>query len=130
MQQETLFFERLEDALAAVVDRCGGRKKVASEMFPDKPMRDAHNLLDAMLNPDCREKFAPAQVVYLAKRGRAVGCHAIMLYLAREAGYSDPQPLAPEEREAELQRKFIEAVGALEGIKRELTQAREMRRVA
>lgn len=130
MHQEALFFDRLEDALAAVIDRCGGRKKFAGEMFPHKPLRDAHNLLDAMLNPERREKFSPAQVVYVSKRGREAGCHAVMQYLAREAGYTDPQPIDPEDQEAELQRTFVDAVSRLEGIQKQLQRVQQMRRVA
>lgn len=130
MQQEPLFFERMEEALAAVIDRCGGRKAFAAELFPDKPMRDAHNLLDAMLNPDRREKFAPAQVAYVVRRGREVGCHAVMQFLARDAGYAEPVPVDPADVEAELQRSFIDAVDRLESIKAELQRVRQPRRVA
>jgi hypothetical protein len=129
MHQEVLFFERVEDALAAVIDRCGGRKRFAAEMFPDKPPRDAHNLLDAMLNPERRERFSPAQLVYVARRGRAVSCDAVMQYLARELGYADPQPIDPADAEAELQRTFIDAVDRLEAIQRQLGRVQQMRRV-
>lgn len=130
MHQDQLFFDRVEDALAAVVDQCGGRKKFAGEMFPDKPPRDAHNLLDAMLNPERREKFSPEQVLYVAKRGREVGCHAVMLYLAREAGYADPVPINPADREAELQQQFIDAVATLQGLQKQMQGLQSVRRVA
>ena len=85
--QSALFYERFEDALDEVIRVCGGRKKVACEMWPDKPQREAHNLMDACLNPERRERFSPAQVLYLAKRGSQVGCHAILMFLASECGY-------------------------------------------
>lgn len=130
MHQEQLFFDRVEDALSAVIDKCGGRKKFAAEMFPDKPLRDAHNLLDAMLNPERREKFSPAQVVYVARRGRMVGCHAVMQYLSRDAGYADPVPISPEEQESELQRQFIESVARLQDLQKQLQGLQSLRRVA
>lgn len=130
MHQDQLFFDRVEDALAAVIDRCGGRKKFAAEMFKDKPLRDAHNLVDAMLNPERREKFSPFQVLYIAQRGREVGCHAVMQYLAREAGYAEPVPLDPQTREEELQSKFIDAVASLQDIQKELQHVQQLRRVA
>lgn len=129
MHQQMMFFERLEDALAAVVDVCGGRKKFAGEMFPDKSIRDAHNLVDAMLNPARREKFSPEQVVYVARRGREVGCHAVMAYLSQEAGYATPVPIDPHDLTAELQRQFVEAVGALQGIQMQLQRAQQLRAV-
>lgn len=109
MDQQTLFHERTEDAIAAVIDACGGRKKFASELWPDKPLRDAHNLLDACLNPSKREKFSPSQILYVAKRGREAGCHTLMFYFAREAGYDDPRPVTVEDEQQRLQREYIEA---------------------
>lgn len=85
--QTALFHERIEDAIDEVIRVCGGRKKFACEMWPDKPQRDAHNLLDACLNAERREKLSPAQVLYVARRGHEVGCHALMQYLAQECGY-------------------------------------------
>ncbi len=108
MSQEPLFHERIEDAIAAVADRLG-RKRVACRLWPDKSERDAHNLFDACLNPERRERFSPSQLVFVAKLGREAGLHAIMEFLARDLGYTDPQPLEPEDERAKLQREFIEA---------------------
>lgn len=131
MHQEQLFFDRVEDALGAVIDACGGRKRVAVQMYPDKPVQDAHNLLNAQLNPERRERFTPDQVLYLARRGREVGCHAVMQYLAREVGYADPVPVEPEDQEAQLQRQFVDAVGQLQAIQQQLARVQALpRRVA
>lgn len=94
--QSALFHERLEDALDEVIRVCGGRKAFAVEMWPDKPARDAHNLLDACLNPERRERFSPTQVMYIARRGAEAGCHAVMQYLGRELGY-DIKPITKAE---------------------------------
>jgi hypothetical protein len=85
--QTALFHERIEDAIDEVIRACGGRKKVACEMWPDKPQREAHNLIDACLNPDRRERFTPDQIIYLARRGHEANCHALMLYLGSDCGY-------------------------------------------
>lgn len=90
--QHALFHERIEDAIDEVVRQCGGRKKLACEMWPEKPAREAHNLMDACLNPERRERFSPAQVLYIARRGSEVGCHAVMTFLGRECGY-DIKPI-------------------------------------
>ena len=109
MGQQALFYERIEDALATVINECGGRKKFATEIWPNKPQRDAHNLLDACLNPERREKFAPHDLLYILKRGREIGCHAAMQFLCDEAGYGKPVPVNPEDEKAQLQRQVIEA---------------------
>jgi hypothetical protein len=112
-QQDSLFHERVEDAAAAVIDRCGGRKKFAAEMWPDRSVGDAHNLLNACLNPEKRERFSPDQLLYILRKGRAVGCHTLITFMAREAGYTDPQPIEPEDERAKLQREYVEAAKAM-----------------
>ena len=120
--QQALFHERIEDALLAVIQACGGRKTFAVEMFGEtKSQRDAHNLLDAMLNPERRERFSPEQLMYVARRGRAVGCHAVMEYLARDVGYTC-EPIEPEDQVAELQREFVTAVERLQQIQQQLSR--------
>jgi hypothetical protein len=108
--QDLLFHETFEDALAEVMSRCGGRKSFAQEMSSAKPPREAHNHVDACLNPERREKFSPAEVLYIARKGREVGCHAVMRYLCQELGYADPQPIEPRDELAELQRAWIQSV--------------------
>jgi hypothetical protein len=121
-KQEALFYERVEDAIDAVIYACGGRKKFCCEMWPDKPMRDAHNLLDACLNPERREKFSPAQMLYILKRGHEVGCHSAMRYVAAEAGY-DVVPLSPEANRDRLAEAISESSRTL---KRALDLAERM----
>jgi hypothetical protein len=104
-QQDVLFHERIEDAMLAVIDRCGGRKRFAAEMFPDRSVADAHHHLNACLNPEKRERFNPDQLLYIARRGREVGCHAVLMFMARELGYCDPVPIEPEDERAALQRR-------------------------
>src|ERR1700675_2688422 len=100
MDQPALFHERIEQAVDEVIAACGGRKAFAAEMWPEKSHRDAHNLLDACLNPERREKFAPEQLLYILRRGRAARCDGLMRYLSREAGYEDPKPIEPKDEEA------------------------------
>lgn len=108
MAQGTLFLERIEDALASVINECGGRKKFASEMWPGKPQRDAHNLLDACLNPERREKFAPHDVLYILKRGREAGCHTGVSYICEQAGYTTPAPVDPEDELSAMLREYLD----------------------
>jgi hypothetical protein len=106
--QHALFYERIEQAMDAVIVACGGRKKIACEMWPDKPARDAHNLIDACLNPERREKFSPSQLLFLMKKGRDVGCHALAVFIAQDAGY-EITPLVREEERDRLADALLEA---------------------
>jgi hypothetical protein len=95
-------------------------------------MRDAHNWLDAALNPERREKLAPSQVLLLLKWGREKNCHVLMDYIAADVGYS-ATPKDPEDERARQQREFCEAVAALERLGPQLLQgmsANLLKRVA
>lgn len=107
MQQEPLFHERIEDAIGAVTDRLG-RKRISKELWPDKSERDAHNLIDACLNPERKERFTPSQLMFIARKGREAGHHGIVTYLCRELGYADPTPIEPRDELTELLRVSIE----------------------
>lgn len=113
METPSLFVESIEEAVAEVARVCGGRKAFAAAMWPSLPVRDAHNRFDACLNPERREQFHPSDILYILRRGREAGCHSLMLFLARESGYTDPQPMEPEDERAKLQREFVQAQRAM-----------------
>lgn len=110
MTQEPLFYETLNDALKAIVQALKGAKAVGVKLWPEKTPDTASRLLNDCLNPDRAEKLSPEQVLWLLAQGRQVGCHAAMNFLAREAGYSDPLPVDPEDNKARLRREFVDAV--------------------
>lgn len=112
-QQDALFYDRIENALDAVIAACGGRKKMAGELWPDKPVRDAHNLLDACLNHERREKFDPTQIIYILRRGREVGCHGAMNFIAGETGYA-ATPVSPEAERDRLADAILQCTTTLE----------------
>lgn len=116
MTQDSLFYESVTDALDGVVKACGGAKVVGCRLWPEKTPQAAHTLMLACLNEARPEKLSPEQVLWLLTAGRKVGCHAAMNYLAREAGYSDPLPIEPEDERAKLQRQFIEAQKAMQAL--------------
>lgn len=107
--QTSLFCESVAEALLEVVKGTGGYKAVGPELWPELPQEQAAQKLRDCLNPDRREKLSPEQVLWIARRGRHQGCHAVMAYFARECGYADPLPIEPEDERAALQRDFIEA---------------------
>lgn len=122
MSNPGLFHESLADALREVVQALGGTKSVGSMLRPDRGADAAGKWVSDCLNADRAEQFHPEQVLYLLKAGRAAGCHAAMNYLAREAGYSDPIPVEPEDERARAQRDFEAAVKALGAVTERLAR--------
>lgn len=123
-RQDDLFCERFEDAADAVCRALGGRKRVAQDLWPTKPARDAHNRLDACLNPDRPEKLAPHEVLFLARRGRDVGCHVLVHFIADECGYERPRPRSRRDERQALEDKIVQAAALLEQATKRLKDLR------
>jgi hypothetical protein len=124
MTQLELMHESFNDALVATVMALGGYKKVGPVMRPELPVEQAANWLRDCLNPSRREKLNPEQTLLVMKFGRQAGVHAAAAFAMRECGYSDPDPVEPEDEMALLQRAW------LEGRKRDEQLVARMERVA
>jgi len=111
--QYALMHDAFEDALKEVIHACGGPKAIGREMRPELPVEQAAGWVRDCLNPEKRDKFSMQQVLFILRRGREVGAHAAMHFLARDAGYSDPSPLDPEDEVVRMQREFVEATKQL-----------------
>ena len=111
--QMSLHHESIADALREVIQAAGGPKAVGERMFPDMPIDHAASRIRDCLNHDRRDRFTPDQVMMILRMGHQAGCHAGMIFIARELGYSDPVPVEPEDEVARLQREFVEASKSL-----------------
>lgn len=124
------FFDDVDDALREAVRQLGGHKKVGPLLRPELPVDQASNWLRDCLNTDRREKLSPHQVLLIMRLAAQAGYHGLMAYVAFAAGYETPRPVDPADQEAELQRKFIDAVEGLQDIQKQLQRVQQMRRVA
>lgn len=127
MSTDRLFCETIEEAIDEVLKASGGRKKVAVDLWPSLGVREAHNRMDACLNPERREKFDPTEIVWIARLGRQVGCHSLMRYLCHECSYAEPTPLEPEDERARLQREYIDAVNRLAKLQADISRSPGLR---
>lgn len=123
--QIPLFYDTYEAAITDCVTALGGNKKVGNALWPAMPADDAGRKLSHCLNPDKREKLDLGELRLIRRLARQAGVHILAHYEARDAGYSEPQPLNPEDEQAQLQREFIASVKALE-----ILQARMARSAA
>ncbi len=114
--QIPLFYDSYEDAIRDCVTALGGFKKVGNMLWPAMAADDAGRKLAACLNTDKREKLDPNELCLIRREARKAGIHILAHYEARDAGYSEPQPLNPEDEAAQLQREFIAAVKGLEAL--------------
>lgn len=119
MQQNPLFSETFEDALMDAVKALKGPKAVGEMLWPDKGMESAAKYLRACLDPERDEKLSLSQILLLAKRARAIGCHTLIAFLATELDYEwkavDPETVEARERRelGELMRRVEEKLDRL-----------------
>ena len=114
--QDSLFCEDLRDALRDLVKACGGLKAVAHMLRPTQPLESAAGWLRKARTAGERERLDLDDLQYLLRLGREKGCHVGMRQLAREAGYTDPAPLEPEDERAALQREFVASARRMEAL--------------
>lgn len=119
MNQPDLWYDSLAGAVLATVEQMGP-KKVAGALWPTMSIEDARRKLLHSLNPERAEKLSLEEVEYILGMARAEGVHTAMLYLTESLGYARAQPVSPEDEKAALQREYVEAVKALEGITKRL----------
>lgn len=127
MSGDRLFYDSFEDAVKHVVAVLGGNKEAGHLLWPSKSPEAARTRLLDCLNPKEPDKLAPDEIVALARAGRDAGCHAIVHFLCAESGYSQPNPIAPSDEAADLERQAIAAVQSLDGIVRRLERVRGIR---
>jgi hypothetical protein len=109
MDQPSLFVDTLNDA---VRDTCRmiGIKEIAKALWPKKSIEEASRYLNDCLNPDRPHKLDGEEILFIARRGRELGCHLITGFICMDTGYAPPTPVDPEDTKAELQRAYIESV--------------------
>lgn len=114
--QIPLFYDTYEDAIRDCVTALGGNKKVGSLLWPALPADEAGRKLAHCLNPEKREKLDLGELRLIRRAARQAGVHILAHYEARDAGYTEPQPINPEDEAAQLRREFIASVKALESL--------------
>ena len=117
-----MFVDDLSEAIRATVNALGGMKAVGVELKPERSAVDAGKWLADCLNASKRDHLDPDQLAYIRRKARAAGCHILAAFEAQDAGYAPPQPIAPEDEAAQLQREFIASVKALEAIQSRLSR--------
>ena len=115
-EQILLFYDTYEDAIRDCVTALGGNKKVGVMLWPALPADEAGRKLAHCLNSEKREKLDLGELRLIRRSARQAGVHILAHYEARDAGYTEPQPLNPEDEAAQLRREFIASVKALEAL--------------
>jgi hypothetical protein len=128
--QTSLFHDTYEDAIRDTVMALGGYKKVGSMLWPAMPADDAGRKLSACLNTEKREKLDLGELRLIRREARKLGVHILASYEMRDSGYTEPQPVNPEDEAAQLQREYIAAVKAMSAIQSRMDRIGTLQAVA
>lgn len=111
-----LEIESLNEALIDCIKATGTSKEYGAMLWPEKPIKDAQNLLLACLNTERLEKLSPDQAMLILRVAKEKGCHFGIQFICAQLGYSTPTPIEPEDEKAKLMREFIAAQKAMSAI--------------
>lgn len=125
MTGEELFYEGWLAALRDDVQALGGAKVVGPWFKPDLAVLAARNWLNDTLNGNRRERLADTQERLIIRRAREKrGFSAALCFLCDDTGFERPKAIRPEDEQAELQRRFIQAVDVVNGIAARMERSR------
>ncbi len=111
-QSEFPFHETAEDATNTAIIRSGKPfKDVAHAIWPSLKIDMAYARLKNCLRPDAREVLHADDHIYIANY---VGQHDFLYYCAQRCHPSRPDPVKPEDEQAELMHEFNDSVTRLE----------------
>jgi hypothetical protein len=100
MTQAELFHDNEYDALRATVEALGGAKRVASQLWPSKPMAEAQKQLLRCLDSERPEKLALDELFHIWRMARERNVHILTEYVGYSMHY-EIKPISPEQRKAE-----------------------------
>ena len=110
-QMDFSFHASAEDATAAAIHKSGkAMKQIAADLWPSLKMDTAYARLRGCLNADRPEKLSADEHLLAA---RLCEQYDFLHYCAVELHHSKPEPVAPEDERARLQREFVESTRAL-----------------
>lgn len=87
MNQSSLFYETIYDALGADIAAAGGYKAVAGKLWPAESPATATQKLRNCLNADQPHKLCPDEVLQIKRLAYEHGSTATVDYEAQQLGY-------------------------------------------
>lgn len=113
MNQQALWIDSWTSAVSALVDACGGPKRVASELRPDLPADEAGAWLMRTVSNKRREVLPPEHLIKLLAIGRRHNCDVLAGFLCDQAGYEPPRPIQIEAESARVTSQMSEMMAQM-----------------
>ena len=122
MQQETLFYEDIWDAIRTDVMAAGGWKAVGHALHPKKTPPAAAEFLKCQVNPSRNEKLDAEEIALIKKLAKAKNSFAIHYFECDQLGMTRGSPIEPEDEMAKLKKDYINAVEFMATIQKRMEQ--------
>lgn len=120
-KQIPMFFEDIHEAISTDVAALGGKKAVGSMLWGESQTPDkAGEKLSNCLNSEHRQKLSLNEMLVIQREARKIGSYATAHFIASETGFTQPQPIEPEDEKAKLQTQFIQAIKAAEQLSKKM----------
>ena len=121
------FFDCAEEATKEAIRKSGKpMKDVGKALWPDKSVEAAATAIRNALNENRDERLTSDQHMFIANY---TGHYDWLHYCSHGCSHSRPEPVAPEDTRAKLQREFVNAVQYLGTLQRQL-DGHQLRSVA
>lgn len=112
MRQDLLFYDSAMHAIDCTITSSGRHyKEVAAYLWPSKKPESAYARLKACLNDEKDEKLSFEEIIAICKFCNRFDA---LFFFADQCSHSRPEPRAPEDEKAELQREFLNGLKKLE----------------
>lgn len=115
MQQVTMWYDSIYDAVLADVGALGGPKVVGPLLWPtiDCPHQSGAKLRDC-LNPKNKQKLCITELLFIKREACKAGSFATVFFEMEQIGMSRPEPIEPENEVAKLQQQLIDTHKSME----------------
>jgi hypothetical protein len=112
-EQSSLFHDSIHDAIGADIVALGGKKKVATLLWPHLKPETAYTRIAHCLSEEFPEKLAPEEMLFIARKACETGSRAILAYLNQECGCAPPIPVDPLDEAEALRRDIRDSLASL-----------------
>lgn len=125
MNQQTLFYEDVFDVARAAVQAAGGAKAVAAQLWPTKPIAEAHRELLDCLNRERPRKLCIEEFIAVLRMAREAGFHQAKHWIDQELGYQPTPPTDPKIERDRLAEELARAADQFRNLQRSVERLME-----
>lgn len=119
-EQGALFYEDIFDVVRAMVQAAGGAKVVASKLWPNMPLAEAHRKLLDCMNRGRPEKLCIEEFLAVVRMAREANFHQGKHWIDADTGYQPTPPTDPVVERDRLAERVAQLAEATKDVQRQM----------